>query len=313
VTGLISVVAISPLLALLYLSVTHLVSLPYWQSPALNFVSIIAEQFLFTGAAGAGDDPNIGVLLLLQTIVFALLFVPVVVRRRRHGAPPELDPMLANLWWWPAALVQLHDIVATRQLMFFPRGFIGSAPFLLTWWLTQRDAMPGPRWQRRAYTTVMLVPLLVFGYQTAVCDPNHAGYKNREVLGEVVNQIHTVDGQFDRVLVHLWWGAQAVAHYYRGRAPVEALGMPNRGLAAKNGEMAAIIASLTAVPASERVLFVENALASTYIDPDGQVRTVLDGSRPRLAEVPCHPTRVAEVGVYCTHMILYGPAKTPPP
>jgi hypothetical protein len=312
-TGVISVVAISPLLALLYLSVTHLISLPYWQSPTLNFVSVVAEQFLFTGAAGAGEDPNVGVLLMLQAVVFALLMLPVIVRRRRKGAAPELHPILANLWWWSPALVQVHDILATRSLMFYPRGFTPSAPFLLTWWLTQRDAMPGPRWQRRAYTALMLVPFVAFGYQTAVCDPNHAGFKNREVLGEVMDQIRTLDGRFDRVVVHLWWDAQAVAHHYRGPAPVEALGMPHRTLARKDGEMAAVLTSLIQLPPTERLLLVENALASGYVDPGGLVRAALDGSRPRLAEVPCHPTRASEVGVYCNRMILYGPVGAPAP
>jgi Dolichyl-phosphate-mannose-protein mannosyltransferase len=306
VTGAVSLLAILPLLGLLAVSMAH-ISLPYWRSPVLNVVSVVSEHFLFTGAAGAGDDPNVAVLMLLQTIVVALLFVPVATRRWRGGALPDLHPILRNLWWVAPVLVQGHDLVSSRPAMFFPRGFIPSAPFLLTWWLAQCDAMPVRPWRRRAYMTLMLAPVVGFGYQTAICETKHAAFKNRDVVYQVVDQMRTVEGQFDVVVVHLWWAAQYIDYYYRGPARVEALGLPHRALAVDRGEMTAVLQSLQQLRPTDRLLLVENTLATGYVDSEGRVRAALDATRPRVAEIPCHPTLGREVGIICTHMVLYGP------
>jgi hypothetical protein len=309
VTGAVGLVVLTPLLLVFALSVSR-ITVPYWRVPSLNFVSVVAEQFLFTGVAATSDDPNATLLMWLQIAVVVLLIVPTWVRWWRETAAPPLHPVLGALWWWTPGLVQLHDLVGSRAAMFFPRGFIASAPFLLPWWLHQCDAMPVRAWLRRTYMVAMLAPVLVSGWWTATCDPRHAMYRNREAVAEVAAQMRTLEGQFDVAIVHLWWAAQCVAYYYRGAAPVQGLGLDLRELAVQQGDLAAALASLRALRPTDRVLLVENDLATDHVDPDERVRAVLRATRPVLAEVPCHPTLEREIGFLCRHMLLYGPARS---
>jgi len=63
------------------------------------------------------------------------------------------------------------------------------------------------------------------------------------------------------------------------------------------------------LPPQSGVLLVENAIAERYLDPDGQVAAALAARRPRLADIPCHPTYGPEIALFCTRMILYGPVR----
>src|SRR5262245_51387999 len=71
--------------------------------------------------------------------------------------------------------------------------------------------------------------------------------------------------------------------------------------------MAAVLAGLDRLPAETGVLLVENVLAARSVDPDGEVVRTLAARRPRLADIPCHPTYGAEVALLCPRMIPVGP------
>ena len=311
-TGVVCFVVVLPLV-LLFLHSFERLSLGYWTAGSINLATVVAEQWFFTGSLGAGEDPNVLTLVVVQTIVFALLMVPALVVWWRGAPRPVLHPLLASIWLWSPGLMQACDLLFSRKSMFLPRGFLPSAPFLLTWWFTWSEAMPVGRRTRRIYQGVMLVPVLLFAIPIATSSPDHAAFKYREVITEIVDQIRPYEGRFGTMAVHFWWMAQYYAYHYEGRATVEPIGMIHRELAHNRGEMAAVMAGVETLPRVTGVLYVENALASKYFDPEGQVLAALDAERPRLAEPPCHPTLGPEVGLYCTRMVLFGPAREPSP
>ena len=306
VTGLVSALAITPLVLIFAFSFSR-ITFGYWASGAINLVSVIAEQFLFTGSAGAGDDPNLLLLLAIQVTVLLLLLVPVIVVRIRRAPRPVLHPVLRGLWLWPPALVQAWDLITRGKIMFLPRGFIGSAPYLLTWWLSWTAAMPVPPWVRRAYQAIVLGPVLVAAGAVALSSPGHAAFKNRDVIREIVAQTAPYEGRFGTLAIHFWWMAQYFDYYYRGAATVTPLGLLDRDTAAARGEIAAALKSLDRLPKQTGVMLVENVVAERYLDPDGKVVAALASDRPRLADIPCHPSYGREVALFCTRMILFGP------
>jgi hypothetical protein len=192
-------------------------------------------------------------------------------------------------------------------MMFLPRGFIGSAPYLLTWWLAWTAAMPVRPYVRRVYQAALLSPVLVAGCALALSSPGHAAFRNRDVIREIAAQTAPYEGRFGALAIHFWWMAQYFAYFYEGQADVAPLGLFDRHIAGAQGEMAAVLHSLERLPTHAGVLLVENALAERYLDPNGEVASALEARRPRLADIPCHPTYGPEIALFCTRMILYGP------
>lgn len=308
VTGVVSAVAIAPLV-LIFAHAFSRLTFGYWASGAINLVSVVAEQFLFTGSAGAGDDPNVVLLLLIQAAVVLLLLVPVIVTRLRRAPRPVLHPVIGGLWLWPPALVQVWDLLTGTKVMFLPRGFIGSAPFLLTWWQSWTAAMPVRPFLRRAYQTLLLTPVLLAAVAVALSSPGHATFKGRDVVREIIAQTAPYEGRFGTLALHFWWMVHYFGYFYRGPAAVTALGLLDRDLAIEEGEITAVLHSLTRLPKDTGVMLVQNVIADRYIDPDGRVIAALAAERPRLADVPCHPTYGPEVALFCTRLILFGPVR----
>lgn len=312
VTGFCTGLAVLPLVLIFSYSFSR-ITFGYWASNAINLISVLAEQFLFTGSAGAGDDPNLLMLLGIQVVVLVLLLLPVLVVWWRKAPRPSLHPVLAALWLWPPALVQGWDILTGGKIMFLPRGFIGSAPYMLTWWLAWTAAMPVSQRLRRAYQAVLLVPFFAFACAAALSSPGFAAFKNRDVIREIVAQTAPFEGRFGTLGIHFWWMAQYYGYFYRGPAVVTPLGLLDRDFAQQEGELPAVLHSLERLPPDSGVLLVENIVASRYLDPEGKVVAALEARRPRLADIPCHPTYGPEVALFCTRMILFGPARAAGP
>jgi hypothetical protein len=307
-TGFLSGLAVSPLVFIFAYSFSR-ITFGYWASGAINLITVIAEMFMFTGSAGAGEDPNLLLLIGIQVAVLVLLLLPVAIVRLRRAPRPALHPVLAALWLWPPALVQGWDILTRGKIMFLPRGFIGSAPYIFTWWLSWTDAMPVRPTVRRIYQGVLLVPMLAFACAAALSSEGFAAFKNRDVIREIVAQTQPYEGQFGTLGIHFWWMAQYYGYFYRGPAAVTPLGLLDRDFAQKHGELAAVLMSLNRLPKDEGVMLVQNIVAERYLDPDGAIVAALSLQRPRLADIPCHPTYGPEVSLYCTRMILFGPAR----
>lgn len=70
---------------------------------------------------------------------------------------------------------------------------------------------------------------------------------------------------------------------------------------------------VAALPDDGGVILVENDLARRYIDPGGEVFASLSARRPLLAEIPCHPKYGGGLAIYCTRMVLFGPARPTTP
>jgi 4-amino-4-deoxy-L-arabinose transferase-like glycosyltransferase len=306
-TAALCAVATLPL-AFVFLASFTRIPFGYWASPAVNVVTIVAEQFLFTGTLGLGDDPNVLLTFVVQAGVFLLLLLPWIVVRVRRAPRPALHPVLNALWLWPPATMQVFDLVTGGHAMFLPRGFIGSAPFLLTWWLAWCDAMPTRTAVRRGYQALLLAPVLLAGLWVGTSDPKHAAFKNREVIQEIVDQMRPYEGRFGVVAAHFWWMAQYYAYFYRGAATVVPLGLFDRDAAyAAHSEMAGVRAGLARLPRDQGVMLIENAVADRWLDPHHEVATTLAAQRPTLAEIRCHPRLGPEVALFCTRIVLFGP------
>ena len=104
------------------------VSAPYWQVSRVGVSGILAEQFLFLGTTLPGGG---GIETVLNVMVAALLCVPLVHAARHRRPLVEAEPMLSGLWWVAPVLVAAVGVLAGRNWLFYPRGFI-STPSKLT-------------------------------------------------------------------------------------------------------------------------------------------------------------------------------------
>jgi 4-amino-4-deoxy-L-arabinose transferase-like glycosyltransferase len=295
-TGCLTVVAIAPFLSPLLFGLGHS-SVPYWQVSDVSLPGILAEQFLFLGTT----LPHGGVFAaILNLSVFGLLVLPLLDALRRRSELVAAEPVLSSLWWLAPGMVAGLGILIGQDLLFYPRGFISTAPFLLTYWVLFTRALSGPSWARRAYGAVLLVPFVLSGYLVATSDPAQAYLRGRESLAEVVRQVDVHRDEFDLIVVHHWWLAPYFSYYSVDRSKVWALGRDSAGPSGALGDV-------DRVPPGARVLLVLNDVARSS-DPGGGVVAALMSRRSLIRELPCPGDAARGRGLVCNRMLLFGPA-----
>lgn len=275
-------------------------SVPYWQVSDVSLPGILAEQFLFLGTT----LPNGGVFAaVLNLVVFGLLVLPLLDALRRRSELVAADPVLSSLWWLVPGMVTGLGILIGQDLLFYPRGFISTAPFLLAYWVLFTGALSGPGWVRRVYGAALLVPFVLSGYLVATSDPAQAYLRGRESLAEVVRQLEVHRSEFDLIVVHHWWVAPYFSYYYVDRSKVWALG---RAAADPSN----VRRDVERLPPGSRVLLVLNDVARSS-DPGGDVVAALMSRRSLIRELPCPGDPGSGRGLVCSRMLLFGPAHPP--
>lgn len=293
-TGAVVFLALVPLALALLIGLRRL-SAPYWQISRVGVSGILAEQFLFLGTTLPGGGRMETVLNLVVT---GLLCVPLVhaVARRRDLVSAE--PLLSCLWWVAPALLAAAGVLVGRNWLFYPRGFISTAPFLLAYWVSFTAEMRVRAWKRRAYAASLLVPFVLNGLLIVVQHPDQPYFRGREVLARIARDVEA-EGDHDVVLVHHWWMAQYYYYYLSEPLKVWPLGRKRAG-------SKAALEDLATVPAGARVLLVVNDLATAQADPEGSVVAALKAARPFVRERSCLYPTLSGAGLVCTRIYLFG-------
>jgi len=301
--GVTSLVAAAPFVALLVHGLASL-SLPHWSLYPLDLPAVWAEQLLFLGST-VGDAPHSAALL--NRVIALLLLVPFATASWR-SRQALLDRPLLVLGLVLPLLVVIGGAMVGQHWLFFPRGFIGGTPFLLAGWGLLALELPVRPAARNAYAALILVPFLASSVAVATSYPDHAFYRNRRVMAEIVEQTTRIRDRYDVLLVHHWWLAQYVAFYHPDPDCVRGLGMWRRAEAARDGELTAVLQDLASVPPTARVLVLRNNLIYAYGDRGDAVLEALRARRPQLAVFPCRdePPVVGE-SMLCNGMFLFGP------
>ena len=277
------------------------VSAPYWQVSRVGVSGILAEQFLFLGTTLPGGG---GIETVLNVMVAALLCVPLVHAARHRRPLVEAEPMLSGLWWVAPVLVAAVGVLAGRNWLFYPRGFISTAPFLLAYWVLFTAEMRIGAWTRRAYVAALLVPFVGNGLLVAVQHPGQPYFRGREVLADIARDVEADRKDYDLVLVHHWWMAQYYYYYLSEPLAVWPLGRRGGGRGA--------VHDLERVPPRARVLLVVNDLATGQSDRDGSVVAALKAARPLVRERPCLYPSLRGGGLVCSRIYLFGRAVASP-
>ncbi len=301
--GLVSLLAASPLLPLLARGLGGL-SGSYWRLGELTLTGVLSEQLLFLGTTlPPRNVPAIG----LDLAVVGWLLLPFAALAARR-AWPALPPAVVWLGFAAPGGVAVLELLVGGDLLFYPRGFIASTPFLLAAWVAMVAAWPIGRRRKAAYVMVLGVPFALSGIAAATARPGHAYYRDREAPREIALAAHARRDRFDVLLVHHWWLAQAFAYHYPDAWRVQGLGAQRRALAAREGEAAAAVADVASVPAELRVLLLLNDVAGE-LDPGAAVVEALRAERALLWEGPCRPDPLPGEGLFCRRMLLFGAAE----
>ena len=292
-----SLLVISPYLLALFFGLGRS-SVPYWQVSDVSLPGILAEQFLFLGTT----LPHGGVLAaVLNLLVCGLLLLPLLDALRRRSELLAGERVLSSLWWLVPGMVAAFGILIGQDLLLPPRGFISTAPILLAYWVLFTRALSGPRWARRVYAAMLLVPFILSGYMVATGDPAQAYLRGRESLAEAVRQVEVHRHEFDLIAVHHWWVAPYFAYYYDvDRSKVWALGRDS-------ADPSGALRDVDRLPPDSRVLLVLNDVARSS-DPGGRVVAALMSRRSLIRELPCSGDAAAGRGLVCSRMLLFGPA-----
>ena len=274
------------------------VSVPYWQISRVGLAGILAEQFLFLGTTlpGGGAMESI-----LNVVVAGLLCVPLLYAVARRRDLIRAEPLVSGLWWLAPVLVAAGGALLARNWLFYPRGFISTAPFLLAYWVSFTREMRVAAWRRRAYAALLLVPFLINGLLVATQHAGQPYFRGRALLADVARDVEADRKDYDLVLVHHWWMGQYYYYYLSEPQTVWPLGRNREGTAAALDDLAR-------VPAAARVLLVVNDLA-TGPDPDGSVVAALKAARPLVRERPCLHSALPGTGLVCARIYLFGPAR----
>jgi hypothetical protein len=300
-TAAITLAAAAPFLFPLLIGLGGL-PLPYVQVSDISLPGILVEEFLFLGTT----LPHGGLLVTVINMAFALLLVlPLADALRRRSPLIGGEPVLSSLWWLAPGLVAAAGMLIGQDVLFYPRGFISSAPFLFAYWVLFTGALSGPRWARGLYVAVLLVPFVLSGILVASSHPGQAYLRGRHELVEVVRGVDAYRDEFDLILVDHWWMAPYFTFYYPERSKVWALG---RGYTGEG----AVFEHLARVPPSSRVLLVINDVAAKQTDPAGKVAQALMSTRPLIRELPCPQEALPGRGLVCNRMLLFGAARSGP-
>jgi hypothetical protein len=197
-------------------------------------------------------------------------------------------------------LVAAGGALLGRNWLFYPRGFISTAPFLLAYWVSVTREMRVGAWRLRAYAALLLVPFAINGLLVAIQHPSQPYFRGREVLADVARNVEVDRKDYDVVLVHHWWMGQYYYYYLSEPQKVWPLGRGREGIGAA-------LEDLAKVPAGARVLLVVNDLA-TGSDPDGSVVAALQAARPLVRERSCLYSSLPGTGLVCARIYLFGAA-----
>ena len=300
--GLLVFVALSPLLALLLRRLGSL-GVRYWQSEGFGVSEILTDELLLAGTS-LGPNP-------VAFLGLVLILLPFLVTARRQ---PRLFLEHPWLLLGPAMPVfaGAGGLLLGESLLFYPRAYIGSAPFLLAALALLVPAAFPQTWLRRAYAGALLLPFLVSTAYVAVASPRDPFYYGREVLEEIADSVAALGQDYDVVAVHHWYLTQFVAFYNHAEPKrIVGLGMFRRDEAALLGEIPAALLDVEALPPGARVLLMQNAVASQGSDPDGAVRAALEARRPLLRTLPCRRRRLPREEIFCDRLFLFGAAQGP--
>jgi hypothetical protein len=295
-TGCFNLVAVAPFLIPLLFGLGS-VSVPYWQSSDISLPGILVEQFLFLGTT----LPHGGVpATLLNLIVFTLLLVPLLDAIRHDPGSIRNELAISSLWWVSPAIVAGVSILIGQDLLFYPRGFISTVPFLLAYWVLFTGNMSISKWLKVPYVALLLGPFLLSGYSVATNHPGQAYLGGRDRLAQIVRDLDSHQEEFDIILIHHWWMAPYFAYHYPERSKVWALGSEGPG---EKG----LIADLERVPPRARVLLVLNDIATERTDPKGVALQFLSSRRALIRELPCSQESLLGLGLLCNRILLFGP------
>jgi hypothetical protein len=298
-TGGFTLAATAPLLFPLFFGLGS--TAPFWQVSDISLPGIVVEQFLFLGTTLPHGGLTVTVINL---VVFGLLVLPFAAALVRRSGLIGSDPLLSSLWWLAPGMVAGVGILVGQDLLFHPRGFISSAPFLFAYWVIFTGALPGPRWTRRLYVVVLIVPFLLSGQLVATSHPGQAYLRGRGGLAEVVRGVAAHREEFDLILIDHWWMAPYFTYFYEDRSRVWALGRDGQG------ETAAV-EDVARLPADARVLLVINDVGANRTDAEGKVVEALRSRRTFLRELPCPEPAVPERGLVCNRMLLFDRVRPP--
>jgi hypothetical protein len=293
-TGCFNLIAIAPFLVPFLFGLGSL-SVPYWQSSDISLPGIVVEQFLFLGTTLPYGGKSATAVNLL---VFGLLLAPLVSALRRQSRLIRAEPALSSLWWVAPGIVAAAGLLVGQDLLFYPRGFIPSAPFLLAYWVLFTGAMTVRTWVRGIYVAVLLVPFCLSGYLVAASHPSQAYLRGQDKLAEVVRHLEVYRDDFDILLVHHWWMAPYFAYNYPDRSRVMALGRDYR-------DEGGVLRDLERVPPESRVLLVLNDVATKHTDPEGKVVAALMAKRSLIREIPCPNEALLGRGLLCDRILLF--------
>ncbi len=295
ITGALSLALVAPLIVLLAVVLSRY-SLPYWKWQVITLPGVVAEQFLFLMVGPASEWMNF--------FVSVLLLLPLLHAVRRNRQLIRSYPVVALVWLVaPGAMVLLGWLLG-RDLLFYPRGFIPCAPFLLAYWVLFTDSMNIGRWSKRVYIALLMVPFLLFS--VVMSHPDQPYFKHRGTMAEIVRNAKDHSEEFDLIIVHHWIVTHYFAYYYPEKEKVRGLGALLRREAAERGEKVAILKDLVALPGDARLLLVLNEVATDHVDPRGEVLQLLFSTRPMIREFPCRDVTMPGDTLLCSRMIIFG-------
>jgi hypothetical protein len=294
--ALITLALLSPLL-LVFAGQLSGLSMRYWQRADLDLAGVWTEEFLLLGSSLAGAGRHVAWLNLL---VAGLVLAPYARALWRSPHPFREQPVLLV-----GVVMPLVGALLGRGHLFLPRGFIPSVPFLLAGWALAASWMDAGRW-RRAYVALLMAPFLLSSYAVATSDPRQGFFRGREVMPEIVAAARRLENDYDLLVVHHWWLAQYVAFHHPHPERVHGLGMERRRQASRQGELAAVLGDVAALPRDARLLLMCNDLASE-VDGRDAVIAVLSARRPLLRELPCREQPVPGESLLCRRLLLFGP------
>ena len=295
-TGAYILVATSPLLIYMLRGLGN-VSVPYWLLAGVDIPGILVEQFLFLGTTLAGGETF---ATIANVVIAALVILPLILAIRRRNEILTTTPLIVSLWWVAPVLIDVAGIVVGANLLFYPRGFIPTTPFLLTYWVVYTREMRLSAWARRAYQAVLIVPFVLNGLMVSIQHPAQPYFRGRAVLGDVARDVERLRDEYDIILIHHWWMAQCYYYFLSEPATVWPLGLGYEG---DTGP----VEDLENVPPEARVLLVVNDLAAGYSDPDGAVVEALRAQRPLVRERACLYPRVQGSKLLCSRVYVFGP------
>jgi hypothetical protein len=304
----VTLVASTPVLVPLLLGMGAL-AVPYWNTSDLSLFGVLAEHVFFLGLTLAPGTPGVAAANLLLVAAWAL---PVIVAARLRPDLLRGQPLLVFLGWAPVVAPVLLGVVLGRDLLFYPRGFIASVPFLLALWVWALAEVPWRRRWKAAYVALVLVPYLASSFMVASSHPQQAYLKDREVMIEIVENVDRLAPDYDLLVVHHWW--LAMYYYYRSATPERVLGLGQFVAGPQHDQVSNALADLGRVPAKARVLLVLNDLATNLTDRGGKVVTALLARRVPLLEPPCRPghhDQATASTVLCNRLVLLSPELPP--